>query len=163
MSRRMGLGVSDSLGGVPPNQVYATLEIRACSFTLVHPCREDQSIRIVVSTVTGHFMLKPGPTTTKYIFILDGFEFSSSRGCRGRKLGGMFNCYYNLLLYNAAATSAALLFQLCYINYWMILNSCFKTRRKMLVFDRPSIFPLILVFLSCSPLYSLPFPFDTSA
>src|SRR3954468_19262068 len=26
----------------------------------------------------------------------------------------------------------------------------------MLVFDRPSIFPLILVFLSCSPLYSLP-------
>src|SRR3954463_16439577 len=33
--------VSDSLGGVLPNQVYATLEIRACSFTLVHPCRED--------------------------------------------------------------------------------------------------------------------------
>ena len=33
----------------------------------------------------------------------------------------------------------------------------------MLVFDRPSIFPLILAFLSCSPLYSLPFPFDTIA
>src|SRR3954470_18461654 len=31
----------------------------------------------------------------------------------------------------------------------------------MLVFDRPIIFPLIMVFLSCSPLYSLPFPFDT--
>src|SRR4051812_3248734 len=33
----------------------------------------------------------------------------------------------------------------------------------MLVFDRPSIFPLILVFLPCSPLYNLPFPFDTIA
>src|ERR1043165_603921 len=33
--------LSDSFGGVHPNQVYATLEIRACSVTLVHPCRED--------------------------------------------------------------------------------------------------------------------------
>src|SRR3954463_13009401 len=33
----------------------------------------------------------------------------------------------------------------------------------MLVFDRPSIFPLILVFLPCSPLYNLPFPFDRIA
>ena len=81
MSRRMGLGVSDSLGGVLPNQVYATLEVRACSITLVHPYREDQSIRIAVSTVTGRFMLKPDPTTTNYIFILVGFKFSSSRGC----------------------------------------------------------------------------------
>src|SRR3954464_12393045 len=157
MSRRMDCVVLDSLGGVLPNQVYATLEIRACSVTLVHPCREDQSIRIVVSTVTGRFMLKPDPTTTNYIFILVGFDFSSSRGCRGRELGGLFNCYYILLLYNAAATSAALLFQFCYINCWLILTSCCKTRCKMLVFDKPSIFPLILVFLSCSPLYSPPF------
>src|SRR3954471_6622994 len=42
------------------------------------------------------------------------------------------------------------------INCWLILTSCCKTRRKMLVFDRPSIFPLTLVFLSCSPLYSIP-------
>src|ERR1044072_881896 len=49
------------------------------------------------------------------------------------------------------------------INCWLILPPCCKTRRKMLVFDRPSIFPLTLVFLSCSPLYSLPFHFDTSA
>src|SRR3954468_5656615 len=111
MSRRMGLGMSDSLGGVFPNKVYATLEIRACSFTLVHPCREDQSIRIAVSTVTGRFMLNPDPTTTNYIFILVGFVFSSSRGCRGRKIGGIVNCYYSLLLYNAARTSVALLFQ----------------------------------------------------
>ena len=41
MSRRMGLGVLESLGGVLPNKVYATLEIRAYSITLVHPCRKD--------------------------------------------------------------------------------------------------------------------------
>src|ERR1043165_4166922 len=113
MSRRMDCVVSDRLSWVLPNQVYATLEIRACSVTLVHPCREDQSIRIVVSTVTGRFMLKPDPTTTNYIFILVGFGFSSSRGCRGRNLGGMVN-YYNLLLYNVAATSAALLLYALY-------------------------------------------------
>src|SRR4051812_28130099 len=103
MSCRTGLSVSDSLGEVFPNKLYATLEIRACSFTLVHPCREDQSIRIAVSTVTGRFMLKPDLTTTNYIFILVGFEFSSSRGCRGRELGGIVNYDYNILLYNAAA------------------------------------------------------------
>ena len=54
-------------------------------------------------------MLKPDPTTTNYIFILVGSEFSSSRGCLGRELGGIVNCYYHLLLYNAATTSAALL------------------------------------------------------
>src|ERR1041384_2697830 len=54
-------------------------------------------------------------------------------------------------------------FHFCYINCWLILPSCCKTHRKLLVFDRPSIFPLILVFLSCSPLYSLPFPSDTVA
>src|SRR4051812_40088554 len=54
-------------------------------------------------------------------------------------------------------------FQFCYINCWLILTSCCKTRRKMLVFDRLSLFPLTLVFLSCSPLYSLPFHFDTIA
>src|SRR4051812_41713492 len=86
-------------------------------------------------------MLKPDPTTTNYIFILVGFDISSSRGCRGRKLGGIVNCYYNLLLYNAAATSAALLLYCFILNCWLILTSCCKTRRKMLVFDRPSIFP----------------------
>src|SRR3954464_11710406 len=39
---------------------------------------------------------------------------------------------------------------------------CFKTRVKMLVFDRPSTFPLTLVLLSNSPLYSLFLHFDTS-
>ena len=83
-------------------------------------------------------MLKPDPTTTNYIFILVGFKFSSSRGCRGRKLGGIVICYYNLLLYNAAATSAALLFKFRYVNCRLILTSCCKTHRKLLVFDRLS-------------------------
>src|SRR3954463_534205 len=115
-----------------------------------------------MSTITGRFMLKPDPTTTNYIFILVGSGFSSSRGCRGRDLGGMVNLY-NLLLYNVAATSTALLFLSCYYKLLVVLFSCCKTRRKMLVFDRPSLFPLTLVLLSCSPLYSLPFHFDTIA
>src|SRR3954469_13987904 len=102
-------------------------------------------------------MLKPDPTTTNYINIFVGFGFSSSRGCRGRDLGGMVNLY-NLLLYNVAATSAALLLY-TYMNYWLFLSSCCKTCRKMLVFDRPSLFPHTLIFLPCSPLYNLPLPF----
>src|SRR4051812_38430550 len=37
-------------------------------------------------------------------------------------------------------------FHFFYINCWLILTSWCKTCRKMLVFDRPSIFLLILVF-----------------
>ena len=43
-----------------------------------------------------------------------------------------------------------------------ILFLCLKTRVKMLVFDRPSTFPLTLVLLSNSPLYSLFIHFDTN-
>src|SRR3954466_12924651 len=39
-----------------------------CSVTLVHPYKEDQSIRIAVSMVTGRLMRKPDPTTMNYIF-----------------------------------------------------------------------------------------------
>src|SRR3954469_1883003 len=101
-------------------------------------------------------MLKPDPTTTNYILYLLVPGFASSRGCRGRELGGMVNIY-NLLLYNAAATSAAMLLYCFILNCWLILPPCCKTRRKMLVFDSPSLFPLTLVLLPCSPLYSLPF------
>ena len=38
-----------------------------------------------------------------------------------------------------------------------------QDRLKMLVFDRPSFSPLYSGFLQFSPLYSLPFPFDTNA
>src|SRR4051812_41534011 len=70
-------------------------------------------LSIVVSTVTGRFMLMPDPTTTNYILYLLVPSFASSRGCRGIELGGMFNVY-NLLLYNVAATSASLLSLLLY-------------------------------------------------
>ena len=85
-------------------------------------------LSIAVSTVTGRFMLKPDLTTTNYIFILVGSEFSYSRGCRGRKLGGIVNDYYNLLLYIVAATSASLLLSFHVdINCWLIVTSCCKT------------------------------------
>ena len=49
--------------------------------------------------------------------------------------------HYNLLLYNAATTFASLLLYALY-KLLAILFSCRKTRRKMLVFDRPSFLPL---------------------
>ena len=71
-------------------------------------------------------MLKPNPTTTNYIFILVGSGFSSSRGCRGRDLG-VIEYYYNLPLYNAAATSAALLlpalYELLVVSLLMLQDS----------------------------------------
>src|SRR3954469_17863106 len=70
-------------------------------------------LSIAVSTVTGRFMLKPDPTTTNYILYLLVPSFASSRGCRGRELGGMI-IVYNLLLYIVAATSATLLPLLLY-------------------------------------------------
>src|ERR1041385_7406669 len=114
----MGYEVSDSLGGAFPNKVPATLEIRACSVTQVHPCREVD-LSIAVSTVTGRFMLKLDLTTRTIIIKLYGSGFSSSRGCRGGELGGIVN-YYNFLLYNAAATSAALLL---YASYKLLADS----------------------------------------
>src|SRR3954470_14480790 len=105
----MDPGVSDRLDGVFPNKVYATLEIRACRRNYQCTLQGRLILSIVVSTVTGHFMLKPDPTTTNYILYLLAPSFGSSRGCRGRELGGMFINVYNLLLYNVAATSASLL------------------------------------------------------
>src|SRR4051812_39128126 len=107
-------------------------------------------------------MLKPNPTTTNYIFIIVGSGFSSSRGSLWRELGGMVN-YIQLTIIQCCSNFCCIVTLLLHMNCWLILLSCCKTRQKMLVFDRPSIFPLILVFLPCSPLYSLPFPFDTIA
>src|SRR3954470_744755 len=106
-------------------------------------------------------MLTPDHTSRKCSIKLLVPSCLPRGGCRGRELGSIVN-YYNLLLYIVAATSASLLFHLCW--YKLLADSsphAARHRRKMLVFDRPSIFPLSLVFLSCSPLYSLPIPFDT--
>src|ERR1043165_9126026 len=54
-------------------------------------------------------------------------------------------------------------FHYCYVNCWLILTSCCKTRRKMLVFDRPSFLFLFSISTLQSTIYSLPFPFDTNA
>src|SRR3954468_1570162 len=107
-------------------------------------------------------MLKPNHTTRNYSIKLLVPGCLPRGGCRGRELGSIDNCY-NLLLYIVAATSATLLFHLCYYNCWLLLPPCCKTRRKMLVFDRPSLFPLPLVFIYCSPLYNLFIHFDTSS
>src|SRR3954469_25473554 len=45
-----------------------------------------------------------------------------------------------------------------YINLLAILVLCFKTRRKMLVFVRPSFLPLLWISVFHSTIYSLCFP-----
>src|ERR1043165_8242813 len=132
----------------------SVVESRQCT-----PARKI-NLSIAVSTVTGRFMLKPDHTTRNYSIKQLVPSCLPRSGCRGRELGSIDNCY-NLLLYIVMATSASLLFHYVVMNCWLILPPCCKTHRKMLVFDRTSIFPLTLVLLSCSPLYNLPFPFDT--
>ena len=61
-----------------------------------------------MSMVVGCFMLKPDPTTTNYILILVGFGLFFLAGMSREGTRGMVNIY-NLLLYNVAETSAALL------------------------------------------------------
>src|ERR1043165_2948100 len=88
--------------------------------------------------VTGRFMLKPYPTTTNYIFILVGSGFCFLAGCRGRELGGMVNIY-TTYYYTMLQQLLLHCYLYCFIlNCWLILPSCCKTRRKMLVFDRLS-------------------------
>src|ERR1043165_8223084 len=89
----MDSSVSDRLGGVFPDKVYATLEIRACRRNYQCTPAGKINLSIGVSMVTGRFMLKPDPTTTNYILYFLAPSFASSRGCRGKKLGGMINMY----------------------------------------------------------------------
>src|ERR1043165_9787261 len=140
-----------------------------CSLTrCTPPCRSERAVvisiaplqgrlilSIAVSTVTGRFMLKPDPTTRNYILYLLVPGFASSRGWRGRELGSMVNIIQLIIIQGCSNFCFIVIFT-ALLNCWLILTSCCKTRWKMLVFDRSSIFPLILVFLSCSPLYSLP-------
>src|SRR4051794_25538242 len=123
MRRRVGCVVSGRLGGGVPNQLYATLGIRAGSVTLVHPCREDLSID---RRVHGNRTLyaEADPTTTNYILILVGSEFSSSRGCRGRKLGGIVNYELQLIIIQCCSNFCCIVtFISVDINCWLILTS----------------------------------------
>src|SRR3954468_17096685 len=110
----MDLDVSDSLGGVFPNKVYATLEIRACSRN--YQCTPAGKINSIDSRVHGNRTLYAEARSYHYNYILYLLvpSFASSRGCQGRELGGMIFNVYNLLLYNVAATSASLLPLLLY-------------------------------------------------
>src|SRR3954468_24152386 len=118
-------------------------------------------LSIAVSTVTGRFMLKPDlslETILLNCWFRVVFLAVDVEGGNSEALIIVTTYYYTLL--------QQLLLH-CYfihvdINCWLILPPSCKTRRKMLVFDRPSIFPLTLVVLSCSPLYILFIHFDTS-
>src|SRR4051812_41938290 len=106
-------------------------------------------------------MLKPDPTTTNYLFILVDSGFIP----RGDVEGGISEAWLiiQLTIIQCCNNFCCIVTLLLYMNCWLFLFSCCKTRVKMLVFDRPIIFPLTLVLLPCSPLYNLPFHFDTSA
>src|SRR4051812_35847965 len=151
----MDFGVSDSLGGAFPNKVYTTMEIRACGITLVHPCREDN---LLDSCVHGNMMLYDEARSYHYKLYLYTcwFRVFLPRGDVEEGISEawlMYTTYYYTMLQQLLLHCYFML----YMNCWLILLSCCKTRRKMLVFDRLSLFPLTLVLLSCSPLYSLPF------
>src|SRR3954466_5685923 len=107
--------VSDRLGGVYPNKVYATLEIRACSHN--YQCTPAGKINSIDSCVHGNRTLYAEARSYHYkLYLIPvGSSFASSRGFRGRELEGMIINVFNLLLYNVAATSASLLFY-CFIE-----------------------------------------------
>ena len=113
MSRRMDCVVTDSLGGVLPNQVYATLEIRACGHN--YQCTPAGKINSIDSRVQGNktFYAEARSYHYKLYLILVVSEFCFLEGMSREGLGGMINVY-NLLLYNVAATSATLLPLLLY-------------------------------------------------
>src|SRR3954467_15007646 len=91
-------------------------------------------------------MLKPDPTTTNYILYLLVPSFASSLGCRGRELGGMINMY-TTYYYTMLQQLLLHCYLYCFIELLVVFFShAARHRRKMLVFDRPSIFHLILVF-----------------
>src|SRR3954466_306326 len=96
----MDPGVSDSLGGVFPNKVYATREIQACSRN--YQCTPAGKINYIDSRVHGNMTLYAEARSYHYklYLILVGSEFCF--------LASMINIY-NLLLYIVAATSSTLL------------------------------------------------------
>src|SRR3954470_10446237 len=127
MSRRMDCVVSDSLGGVLPNQGYATLVIRACSVTLLHPCREDLSID---SCVHGNKTLYAEARSYHYKLLLLNCWFrvflprGDVEGGNSEALLSIVTTYYYTMLQQ--------LLLHCYllsvdINCWLILTSCCKT------------------------------------
>src|SRR3954463_7256658 len=110
----MDPGVSDSLGGVFPNKVYATREIRACSRN--YQCTPAGKINSIDRCVHGNRTLYAEARSYHYklYLILVGSEFCFLAGMSRERTWRHDINVYNLLLYNVAATSASLLSLLLY-------------------------------------------------
>src|SRR3954466_10941616 len=122
MSRKMDYVVSDSLGGVLPYQVYATLVIRACNVTLGHPCREDLSID---SRVHGNRTLhaEARPYHYKLYIYTCWFRVLLPRGDveggNSEALLMIITTYYYTMLQQLLLHCY---FHFCYINCWLFLS-----------------------------------------
>src|SRR3954468_16277545 len=79
----------------------------------------------------------------KLLLLNCWFRFLFLAGSQGRDLGGIYNCYLiQLIIIQCCSNFCCIVITFMLLNYWLILFLCFKTRRKMLVFDRPSFLPL---------------------
>src|SRR3954471_10093960 len=100
----MDPGVSDSLGGVFPNKVYATREIRACSRN--YQCTPTGKINSIDSRVHGNKTLYADARSYHYkLYIYTcWFQVLDPRGDVEGGKSGAWLILYHLLLYNAATT-----------------------------------------------------------
>src|SRR3954470_12950843 len=106
-----------------------------------------------MSTVTGRFILKPEPTTTNYYYYTVGSGFFSSQGFEEGNSEALYLLIFTTYYYTMLQQLLLHCYYIHVIELLAILFLCFKTRRKMLVFDRPS-FSSLFRFLPCSPLYT---------
>src|ERR1041385_937597 len=68
--------------------------------------------------------------------------FLPRMGSRGGELGGIIIINHYNLYYTMLQQLLLHCYFMLYMNCWLFLFSCCKTRQKMLVFDRPSFLPL---------------------
>src|ERR1043165_4090434 len=111
----MDFGVTDSLGGAFPNNVYATLQIGASIHN--HQCTPAGKIIYSNSRVHGNRTLYADARSYHYklyIYLLVP-SFASSRGCRGRELGGMVN-YIQLTIIQCCSNFYCIVTLLLYIE-----------------------------------------------
>src|SRR3954464_4693685 len=83
-------------------------------------------------------MLKPDSTTTHYYYKMLVPSFlprGDVEGGNSEALLIVITTYYYTMLQQLLLHCY---FHFCYINCWLILTPCCKTRRKLLVFDRLS-------------------------
>src|SRR3954453_4968838 len=124
----MGYEVSDSLGGAFPNKVPATLEIRACSVTQVHACREDQSID---SRVHGNRTLYAEAGSYHYKLLLLNCMVPGFLPRMGVEEGNSEALLLWLIIttyiIQCCSNFCFIVTLFLYMNCWLILFSCCKT------------------------------------